>query len=184
MAKAVLAESASIVLVGTFNPAILHPQWFAKQELLRSSEADDAEVDMVSSAWTAVRFAWFTLQVVGDRFTATTTDPAHYSALQECVSGTFELLEFTPIRAMGVNCEKHVRASPRGIWDPLEELLAPRDLWSAVLPGPPAPTLQTLSVVGVRPGTSEKQTPLNSVQWTLIGPRLTLDNTKYLLNRH
>lgn len=144
-------ESASIVLVGGFNPAILHPQWFARQELLRSSEADDAKVDMVSSALTAVRFAWFTLEVVGDRFTATTTDPAHYSALQECVAGTFELLEFTPIVAMGLNSERHVRASTGDAWGKLEDKLAPRDSWATVLPGPPGPTLQTLSVAGVRP---------------------------------
>ena len=149
-------ESASIVLVGSFNPAILHPQWFAKQGLLRSSEADDAGIDMVvNPALTAVRFAWFTLQVVGDRFTVTTTDPAHYSALQEFVSGTFELLEFTPIVAMGLNSERHIRAPTGDIWSPLEDMLVPRDPWSTVLPGPPRPSgrpnLQTLSVAGVRP---------------------------------
>ena len=146
-------ESASIVLIGSFDPAILHPQWFAKQGLLRGSEADDAKVDMVSSALTVVRFAWFTLEVMDSRFVARTTDPAQNHALQECVSGIFALLEFTPVVAMGLNSDRHVRAPKEDVWTALEERLAPRDLWADVLPGPREGTcaLQSLSVTGARP---------------------------------
>ena len=146
-------ESASIVLVGRFNPAILHPQWFAKQGLIRDSEAANAQVDLVSSAMTSVRFEWFTLRVGDDRLSATTTDPAQYQALQECISGTFALLEFTPVGAMGLNSERHVRVASEDIWTHLESTLAPRDLRAKVLHGPQGEpsALQTLSVVGARP---------------------------------
>lgn len=144
-------ESASIVLVGSFNPAILHPQWFAKERLIPPSEAKAANVDLVSPNLTAIRFAWFSLQAMDNRFTVTTPDPAQYRALQDCVSGVFGLLEFTPITAMGLNSERHIRMHKEDIWGPLEDKLAPRDLWSTVLPGPRTPTLQTLSVAGVRP---------------------------------
>ena len=154
MAAAVTeAESASIVLVGSFNPAILHPQWFAKHGLIPEGEAKTAEVAVVSSQFTAVQFAWFALQVMDERFTATTTDPSQYRALEECVSGTFALLEFTPIVAMGLNSERHVRVPSEDIWTPLEDKLAPREVWTSVLPGSRdgASALQTLSVVGARP---------------------------------
>ena len=107
MAAAVTeAESASIVLVGSFNPAILHPQWFAKHGLIPEGEAEAAQVAVVSPSLTVVQFTWFTLQVTDKWFTATTTDPSQYRALEECVSGTFALLEFTPIVAMGLNSER------------------------------------------------------------------------------
>ena len=147
------AESASIVLLGSFNPAILHPQWFAKHELIREGEAETAKVTVVSPDLTAVEFAWFTLQVMDRRFIVTTADPSQYRALAECVSGVFGLLEFTPIVAMGLNSERHVRIPKKDIWTPLEEELAPREVWTSVLPGPRdgASALQTLSVVGDRP---------------------------------
>lgn len=147
------AESASIVLVGSFNPAILHPQWFARHGLIPEGEAETAEATVVSPRFTAVEFTWFTLQVMDERFTATTTDPSRYRALEECVSGVFALLEFTPIVAMGLNSERHVRVPNEDIWTPLEDKLAPRDVWTSVLPGPRegASALQTLSVVGDRP---------------------------------
>ena len=147
------AESASIVLVGRFNPAILHPQWFAKHGLIPEGEAEAAQVVVVSPGLTVVQFTWFTLQVMDERFTATTADPSQYRALEECVSGTFTLLEFTPIVAMGLNSERHVRVPTEDIWTPLEDKLAAREVWSNVLPGPRdgALALQTLSITGNRP---------------------------------
>ena len=153
------AESASIVLVGSFNPAILHPQWFAKHGLIPEAEAEAANVAVVSPNLTAVEFAWFTLKVMDERFMATTPDPSQYRALEECVSGTFGLLEFTPIVAMGLNSERHIRVPTKDIWTPLEEKLAPREVWTPVFPGPRdgASALQTLSVVGDRPESSAER---------------------------
>ena len=153
------AESASIVLVGSFNPAILHPQWFAKHALIPEGEAETAKVAVVSPELTAVRFAWFTLQVMDRSFTVTTNDPSQFRALEECVSGIFRLLEFTPIVAMGLNSERHVRVPTEDIWTPLENKLAPHAIWTNVLPGPRsgASTLQTLSVAGKRPESSAEQ---------------------------
>lgn len=150
------AESASIVLVGRFSPAILHPQWFTKHGLIPEGEAEAAEIVVVSPSLTAVKFSWFTLQVMDARFSATTTDPSQYRALEECVSGTFELLEFTPVVAMGLNSERHVRMPSEDTWMSLEDKLAPREVWSNVLPGPRdgASALQALSVAGRRPESS------------------------------
>lgn len=146
-------ESASIVLLGSFNPAILHPQWFAKQGLIPDSEAATATVEVVSPALTVVRFAWFTLEVMDSRFAARTTDPAQYPALQECVSGILTFLEFTPVAAMGLNSDRHLRIPTEDLWRLLEERLAPRGLWADILPGPREGTsaLQSLSVMGARP---------------------------------
>ena len=151
-------ESASIVLVGSFNPAILHPQWLAKQGLIPESEAEHAKVELVSPHLTAVHFEWFDMQVMDNRFMVTTADPSQFPSLQECVSGIFALLEFTPIEAMGLNSDRHVRVSTTH-WTRLEQRLAPHNLWAGVLPGPRdgASSLQTLTVVGIRPGSKAER---------------------------
>lgn len=149
-------ESASIVLVGSFNPAILHPKWLAHQSLIRPEEAEQAKVEVVSHRLTVIRLSWFELQVLEDRFSATATDPAHFQTLQECVLGIFSLLEFTPINAMGLNRQMHFRMRKPESWASLENALAPKKPWAGILPGrrDGAPTLQTLSLNGNRDGSS------------------------------
>lgn len=149
-------ESASIVLVGSFNPAILHPEWLAHKSLIRPEEAEQAEVEVVSRQLTVVRLSWFELQVLEDRFSATATDPAHFQTLQECVLGIFSLLEFTPISAMGLNRQMHFRMRKPENWASLENALAPKKPWAGILPGrrDGAPTLQTLSLNGNRDGSN------------------------------
>ena len=149
-------ESASIVLVGSFNPAILHPEWLAHQSLIRPEEAEQAEVEVVSRQLTVIRLSWFELQVLEDRFSATATDPAHFQTLQECVLGIFSLLEFTPISAMGLNRQMHFRLQQPENWASLEDALAPKEPWVGILTGrhDGAPTLQTLSLNGNRDGSS------------------------------
>ena len=152
-------ENASIVLIGSFNPAILHPEWLAHQSLIRPEEAKQAEVEVVSRQLTVIRLSWFELQVLENRFSATATDPAHFQTLQECVMGIFALLEFTPISAMGLNQEMHFRMRDPETWASLENALAPKEPWARILPGrrDGAPTLQTLSLSGNRDGSSAER---------------------------
>ena len=149
-------ESASIVLIGSFNPAILHPEWLAHRSLIRPEEAEQAEIEVVSRQVTIMRLSWFELEALQDRFSATATDPTHFQTLQECVMGIFELLEFTPISAMGLNCQMHFRMREPENWASLENALAPKEPWAGILPGRrnDAPTLQTLSLNGNRDGSS------------------------------
>jgi hypothetical protein len=46
------AEIAGIVIVmlGDFNPAILHPAWFKANQLLRAGDADAATVEVVATS--------------------------------------------------------------------------------------------------------------------------------------
>src|SRR5438067_10758454 len=37
-------ENASIVMVGSFNPAIFQPLWLGTQDLIRRKEAEDAKI--------------------------------------------------------------------------------------------------------------------------------------------
>ena len=150
-------EEASIVLLGSFNPAILQPQWLAKQSLIRPEEAKHAEGEknfVVTRDLAVIRLGWLDLQVLPDRFTATTSDPSHFETLLECVSGIFQFLEFTPVTAMGVNCGLHWELSDSETWPALEEAVAPKDMWQELLSGPHNGPLQltSLSLRGERDG--------------------------------
>ena len=150
-------ETATVVLVGHFNPAILQPRWLANQSLIRPEEAAQAEGDsslVVSMDLTALRLSWLDLQVLHDRFTATSRDPSHFETLKDCVVGVFELLEFTPVTAMGLNCSLHCPLPGDHTWQELECAIAPKRLWRGVLPGSEEglPAMKALSVEGHREG--------------------------------
>jgi hypothetical protein len=41
-------EEISLVLVGSLNPAIFHPEWFVRQRLVSRGEAEKAETAIIS----------------------------------------------------------------------------------------------------------------------------------------
>ena len=152
-------EGASIVLIGSFNPAILHPEWLAARSLIRSEEAEAGKVEIVSRQLTVFRLTWLELQVQDNRFAAHTTDPAHYQTLQELVLGIFNFLEFTPIEQMGMNHHMHFSMEREDDWHKLGDILAPKDVWRDVLPGLRSdglPGLRTLVMEGRREGSPAK----------------------------
>jgi hypothetical protein len=42
------SEEINVVLVGALKPAIFHPEWFVRQELLSEAEARKAEVQLIT----------------------------------------------------------------------------------------------------------------------------------------
>lgn len=75
-------QRTSIVALGSFNPAIFHPVWFARHELIREAEADASKVQVVSPEVTVVEAEWFSLQVTTERFSLETRDPRKFLPLR------------------------------------------------------------------------------------------------------
>src|SRR5580700_4118396 len=69
------AEGASIVMIGSFNPAIFQPRWLGAQQLIRAEEAEDAKITIIQAQVADFSTEWFQLQVLQQRFTVFTTDP-------------------------------------------------------------------------------------------------------------
>jgi hypothetical protein len=126
-------EGASIVLLGDLNPAIFHPGWFAANNLLRKSEADDATIQVVTRELTAFNTSWLRLAVLPDRFTASCIGADGHELLRDLVVGTFTLLAHTPIRRFGFNRDQHFAAPDRDYIMRLGHKLAPKDVWPASL---------------------------------------------------
>jgi hypothetical protein len=122
-------SEVAIVIVGSLNPRIFTPDWFARHGLLPSREADQAIINVVHAQITSFRTDWFTLQVQQDRFQASTTT-APYVKLSDLVVRTFkEFLPHTPLAKLGINRQVHFDVGSAEIRDRIGEMLAPKEPW-------------------------------------------------------
>ncbi len=140
-------EDLSIVTLGDFNPKIFHPMWFAKEDLLRESEADEARIEVVHQDVAAFSTDWLTVQVLRDRFTASVKADAYSSHLSDLVRGTFQKLRHTPVRQMGMNVLRRVRFKTEEDWHALGHFILPKSPWDRVTS---KPGLRSVHVQGQR----------------------------------
>lgn len=97
------AQTAAIVLLGSFNPRIFQPAWLAQHALIRNEEAERATGVVFSEDIAVFTCDWLSIHVTKDRFTAATENAEHVNTLRDLVLGTFSLLEHTPFNKMGLN---------------------------------------------------------------------------------
>jgi hypothetical protein len=148
----IVREGASVVVLGRFNPAIYHPSWFIRHELVPSS----AETENSAESPTIVTpdFCRFNLGV-GLVFDATTTrlqfstdQLERQLVMGELVLNFFTVLEHTPVEALGINRLMHFRLGSPGERDCLGRALAPPSRWS--VSKLENPLMRSLSMQGTR----------------------------------
>lgn len=146
------AENASIVLIGRFNPAIFHPEWFRRHDLLPEEEIKAAEEQknavLTHSEVAVFQTGWLRLQVLPDRFEASTTRMDMLDPLRDLLIGVFSLLAHTPARVMGINRQSHFSLPSADEWLRIMGRFSPLDAWNQVLT---APKHSEVVVVGERP---------------------------------
>jgi hypothetical protein len=145
-------EAATIVLLGSFNPRIFQPFWFAAQDLIRSDEAEKADIKLIHSDIAMFSIGWAQLQVSSDRFAISTIKD--HILIRDLVVGTFRVLEHTPVRALGMNRELHYALASQAQWHSLGDQLAPKEIWRQVLTPNYRPGMKALVIEGQRPGSS------------------------------
>lgn len=147
-------HGSSIVLVGSFNPAIIQPHWLASMDLIRADEADKATIQVISPQVSVFSLSWLTMQVVPEKFIAESLDAAHDQHLPVLVAGIYARLEHTPFSMMGLIWRGHYDLESEDHWHRLGDRLVPKNLWKEVLTSPireGTPGLRTLVVEGTRP---------------------------------
>lgn len=132
----VSGDRCSIVLIGSFDPMIFQPFWFSQNSLIQYTEAESATIDLITKDVTLFRLKWLTIQVTRDRFLAMTDDESHFLPLRDFVVGTFQLLESTPIKQMGINREIQYEIASEETWHKIGHVLAPKKLWNEHLKNP------------------------------------------------
>jgi len=69
MATAVpVQREASIVIVGSFNPAIFQPAWLVRQQILGPNDIDETKLEVVHPEVARFPIAWGHMEVVRERF--------------------------------------------------------------------------------------------------------------------
>lgn len=125
----ILLSSSSIVLLGRFNPAIFHPQWFDRFKILPIQEIQWAEGKepriietqhkdrkiiieeipplIVTPDLADLRFPSLRILVRLDRFLCSAVQRKHFSLIKDVTIKSYNLLKHTPIDALGINFDGH-----------------------------------------------------------------------------
>ena len=115
----------SVVVIGSFNPAIFQPEWFRSNDLLPASEIDFTTVEfphgsgvqrrpqrvLVANDAAIVEFESLQLQVVQNRWMLVTERADWQGDLGKIAHDVFALLPHTPVRIVGFNVVVH--AAPK-----------------------------------------------------------------------
>lgn len=135
-------SGASVVGVGAFNPAIVHPSWLAEKQLLPKNLADyvlkqgsDGKQVIVSSQVTSFVADWLTVQVTQQQLVLATVDRGRDVDLRDLSKGLFELLPETPVDALGLNVHAHFRSEDEITWHAFGDKFMPKDHWESLFEG-------------------------------------------------
>ena len=107
----------SIVFRGNFNTRIFQPSWFAGEGIIRKTESDNADIEVIHRDISIFSIGWLRLQVTQDSFNASTTQEPYFEIMRDFAISTFEVLVHTPIKMMGINFDMHVRISNEESFD-------------------------------------------------------------------
>ena len=72
---------------------------------------------------------------------------ASFKILRDIAIGTFVLLHYTPIRAIGLNRDFHFQMESKEVWHKFGDKIAPKDFWADILE---KPGTRLLRMEGVR----------------------------------
>lgn len=129
-------ESLTIALIGSFNPGIFQPAWFAAQKLISDDEAEKATIHLITSDVAVFSLGWASVSVEKDKFVVECLQPPFYEATRDLVLGTFRVLRHTPANMLGINRTCHFQIEGREEMLRLGHLLAPKEYWTGVLTNP------------------------------------------------
>lgn len=128
-------DTLSIVVVGSFNPGIFHPQWFLRHELVAEPDMDDSMLELKVVHPEVAQFkTWFSIEVTHTRFMVSTSDLARAEDLRDLVCNIFNILSENPVTAIGINSTYAVACDTEEAWHKLGHTLAPKDIWLEAIP--------------------------------------------------
>jgi len=130
-----VADTTTIVLLGSFNPKIFQPVWLGTEGLVSKTEAERAEIQVIHPEVAVLSVGPFSLQVLGERFVAETDQPAYFVPLRDLVVGIFRLLRHTPARALGINRQMHFKVAEDLSWEGLGAAIMESIPWAEALQG-------------------------------------------------
>lgn len=129
-------HSVSVVVLGDFNPAIMHPLWFSRENLIRESEAEAASVQIVHQDVAIFSTDWLKVDANRKRMTLVTQREDMHEPLRDLAGSTLSKLRHTPTRAIGINHDQTFGFPDRESFDDFGWAVVPPDDWKSVLNRP------------------------------------------------
>ncbi|MBL4783268.1 MAG: hypothetical protein JKX92_13585 [Porticoccaceae bacterium] len=128
------SDQLSVVILGSFNPAIYHPEWFARHDLISQPESEEASLEVCHPDITKFSTSWFELEVTQTRFLVTSNTTSRSEELRDLVLNVFAILCETPMVAIGINSTFEYSCSSVDAWHKVGHLLAPKNIWLSPFP--------------------------------------------------
>lgn len=130
-------KELSVVLIGKFNPSIIHPQWLVRKDLIRSGEAEDAKIKVNHPEISDFDLSSCAIQVTNDRFMISSTQETYFKSMLGLIKNILELLPECPISQVGVNLHHHYKFDDKERYIEFGHRIVPKDdLWNKILKNP------------------------------------------------
>ena len=169
------AEEASIVFVGSLNPAIFHPEWLRRHELITQDDLEGADIEIVHRDLSKFSLKWLKMDVTRDKITVRSNDPAQYGPLKDLMISVFGILEHTPINMIGMNLKLSYKIDSEEIWHKIGDNLAPKPYWKDL---PQRVGLISMTIQCPRPDDQKGNIRINvgSVKSDYVGVDFNINN--------
>lgn len=167
----------SIVVIGSFNPAIFSPDWLERNALIGNEDADAAREGsegtqlIVSKQVATFDTGWFSLQVLDNRL-ALTSKGVLSPAFKDLAVGIFQLVPHTPVVAVGLNFSGHFKLNSEDDYHRVGDVLAPKKIWNTLYPEH-AVGLAELTIL-IQQGVRGKQSETNDAKRIAVRPSAKL----------
>ena len=139
-------------IIGSFNPAIFHPEWFLRQKLIGEDDAKEAKVNVVGSEVSDIQICGIKLVCINDRFSLGTENVSLAPRMQDLLLQIFTLLPHVPISACGINPHAHYVINNLQYWHKIGHTLAPKELVWDDIKQLEKPGMLSLSITAMRQG--------------------------------
>jgi len=141
-------DGVSVVVSGIFNPAIFSPDWLLREDLIDSAVYTSMTETVITPDFTSLRLGDILLQVTREALQVATSHSSEFERSRDLVVGILRLLSHTPIAALGINRQFHIKADSDTIWHAIGDAILPKSAWESVLS---LPGMRSAALWGARP---------------------------------
>lgn len=125
----------SIVMLGSFNPAIFHPSWLLSHKLIDEEDFKSNEIEVINPFLAKFKSRWLQVEVTNSRCQLKTTDGTSFELLRDLNVSIFKVLRETPINAFGINVISDYQLEEKQ-YEKAGNILAPFSNWKEIFNDP------------------------------------------------
>lgn len=137
MTEAIQNRGNTLVVTGAFAPAMFHPSWFERYDLLGKNEVSAAASSanlLVSEEISLFKVAGFDFDIRPNRMQIGTTQESLFEATRDLMCSLLEVIDGAPVQQIGINWTAHYSTASSQAWHKAGDVLVPKIFWSTIWP--------------------------------------------------